>query len=634
MQIKSPQPLTIMVGKACIPVLARSVVVRRTIREVAQACVASHPDRRPVTRAVEADKLQLQRTYQRALLYVLALPLFGECSTVHLLNCLSKRKNAGEDSAVPWDAMRDQRRTSSPKSKRDARLKRIAMCAEQCHDAPIIEGVQEFEASVELQARLLQINQKGDAAAQLRHRNDHDGQAQSMVRTPIPWCETDPPLVFGRNGAFFGRSAIHPRDLTHVLALGGTGVGKTESITKPAVAAALEYQLNDGTKAAVLIIDPKAELIDKVKSVLAARGEMDRLHIVGQHPPTKMFTVDCQLSQSDRYQKLLAYVPSQSRSDHNAYWSQLSEATVRDFMQLEELYANKTGNQRLMATLARELKLPTAHEGGFWHALRDVLAYSCTGPQKLKSTSDLLRRYCRAAGIESSSMQVMQTYTGANDLIEQWNYVVMSAQSTIAALANPDLEKFVNLDILGASDEDHTDVAKLVDAGKVVLFCPEPKSAHDIAGKALKEKFYEASLARKNLRMGVFIVIDEFHRFVTDDVKSQSSEASFIDVCRAFRVNVFFATQALGSIKRALGSDAAAQNAVDVICQNTPTKAVFRCSDADTVSWLKTQIPHPADGSPHVIAVRPPSGLEPGEAYNLWADGTWGRQRARLTELA
>lgn len=634
MQIESPQPLTILVGKACTPVLFSSVIVRRIVRDVALACTAFHPDRRPATRVVEAEKLQRQRTYQRALLYVLALPLFGQCSTEHLLNCLIKRKNAEEDSVVPWDAVLDQHRAMSPQSKSDVRLKRIAMCAEQCHDTPMMDGVQEFEATVELQARLMQINQKGAATVQSIHLNDHDRQTQSMVRTPIPWCETDPPLVFGRNGAFFGYSEIHPRDLTHVLALGGTGVGKTESVTKPAVAAALAYQLGDGTKSAVLIIDPKAELIDKVKSVLAARGEMVRLHIVGQQPPTKMFTVDCKLSQSDRYQKLLAYVPSRSASSQNAYWHQLSEAAIRDFMQLEELYAKKTGNQRLMATLARELKLPTASKGGFWHALRDVLAHSCTGPQKLKSTSELLRRYCKAAGIASSSMQVMQSYTGATDLIEQWTYLVMSAQPTIAALANPDLERFVDLDILGPSDHVHTDVAELVEAGKVVLFCPEPKAAHDIAGKALKEKFYEASLARENLRMGVFIVIDEFHRFVTDDVKSQSSEASFIDVCRAFRVNVFFATQALGSIKRALGSDVAAQNAVDVICQNTPTKAVFRCSDADTVSWLKTQIPHPADGSPHVIAVRPPSGLEPGEAYNLWADGTWGRQRARLTDLA
>jgi hypothetical protein len=287
-----------------------------------------------------------------------------------------------------------------------------------------------------------------------------------------------------------------------------------------------------------------------------------------------------------------------------------------------------------MRTLVQGLKLATNKDGGYWQSLRDVLAYSCTGPQKLKETSELLRRHCRAAAIVSSSIQVMQTYTASDNLIEQWNYVVMSAQPTISALANPDLSLLVNLDILGDASHCGTDAAELMEASKVVIFCPQPKSAHDIAAKALKDKFYEASLSRKNLTMGVFIVVDEAHRFITDDPKSQSSEASFIDVCRAYRVNMILATQSLGSIKRALGSDTAAQNALDIICQNTPTKVVFRCSDADTVTWLKSQIPQPADGSPHVISVRPPSGLEPGEAYCLWADGTWSRQRARLSGLA
>lgn len=628
----SSTPLTVFVGSARIPVLVNSITFRRTIREAAQICVAGHPEKRPVSRSGQKAKDLLQQVYQRVLVQLLTMPLKDECSTTSLLACLNKRKHGSENTIVPWDPLRLHQRVLAIGSKRDARLKRLTVCEEQCSGLQIEEGVQEFEDSVELQARLQQINRK-DAVGSVSFLRS-DAALPSMIRTPIPWAETDPPLIFGLDGAFFGRSTVHPKDLTHVLALGGTGVGKTESVTKPAVAAALAYQLRDGTKAAVLVIDPKAELIDKVKAVLTARGEMDRLFVVGQHPPVKLFPVDSPLSQSDRFQKLKAYVPRSERGGQNDYWKQLGEAMVVDLMQLEEQYAKQTGDQRLMSTLAKELRLSTNQTAGYWTVLRDVLAYSCTGPVKLKATSHLLRRYCRAAGIVSSSMQVMDTYTGANDLIEQWNYVVMSAQAIITALANPDLEEYVNLDILGESEQPYTDVAELVDGSKVILFCPQPKSAHDIATKALKEKFYEASLARKNLRTGVFIIIDEFHRFVTDDAKSQSSEASFIDVCRAFRVNMFLATQALGSIKRALGSDTAAQNAVDVLCQNTPTKVIFRCSDVDTVSWLKTQIPHPADGSPHVISVRPPSGLAPGEAYNLWADGTWGRQRARLNGLA
>lgn len=632
MQINSSKQLTLLVGKTSIPVLVNSAGFRRAIREAAQKCVANHSGKGSDSRTVNRSKHLLQQAYQRGLTYLLTMQLNDELSTKRLLNCIDERRYGPESSMIPWDALRDLQTVLKRESKRDVRLKRIAHCEAHCRETQIDEGIQDFEDSVEFHFRILKVNlSKSDPSPE----HQLSGETKTtLVRTPIPWDAIDPPLVFGSDGAFFGRSAVHPRDLTHVLALGGTGVGKTESVTKPAVAAALAYELFDGTKSAVLVIDPKTELIEKVKSVLTARGEMNRLFVVGDHPPIKLFTSGSPLSQSDRLQKLRAYVPKADGSNKNEYWKQLGDSMLLDFMQLEEIYATKTGGHRLLRTLAVGLKLAIDDDRGYWQSLRDVLAYSCTGPQKLKETSELLRRHCRVASIVSSSMQVMQTYTASDSLIEQWNYVVMSAQPTIAALANPDLSLLVNLDILGDTNHSGTDVSELMEMSKVIIFCPQPKSSHDIAAKALKDKFYEASLSRKNLKMGVFIVIDEAHRFITDDPKSQSSEASFIDVCRAYRVNMILATQSLGSIKRALGSDNAAQDALDIICQNTPTKVVFRCNDTDTVIWLKSQIPQPADGSPHVISVRPPSGLEPGEAYNLWADGTWSRQRARLSGLA
>lgn len=60
MQNKSSMPLTILVGIARIPVLVNSAAFRRTIREAAQVSAERHPDRRPMTRAVQQEKRLLQ----------------------------------------------------------------------------------------------------------------------------------------------------------------------------------------------------------------------------------------------------------------------------------------------------------------------------------------------------------------------------------------------------------------------------------------------------------------------------------------------------------------------------------------------------------------------------------------------
>jgi hypothetical protein len=204
----------------------------------------------------------------------------------------------------------------------------------------------------------------------------------------------------------------------------------------------------------------------------------------------------------------------------------------------------------------------------------------------------------------------------------------MSAQSIVGTLASPDISRFVDLDVLAALTRPTIDIADLIDQGKVILFCPEPTVAHQVAAKAIKLKVYESVFDRENMEQPIFIVVDEAQTFLTD------SETSLIDRCRAYRAIVVVATQSIASLKHALGSTVAAQLATEIFAANTPSKFVYRSTDSETVAWLRTQLPPPPDGGVHVVDARRPAGLKPGESYFILADGTWGRGRAQLADVA
>jgi type IV secretory pathway TraG/TraD family ATPase VirD4 len=169
-----------------------------------------------------------------------------------------------------------------------------------------------------------------------------------------------------------------------------------------------------------------------------------------------------------------------------------------------------------------------------------------------------------------------------------------------------------------------------MDTGAVVVLQPEPRQASDLAARAIKAKWYEAATSRSDMERPVGVVCDEFQRFITLD--PVSGDANFLDTARAYRVNCVFATQSVAALELALGSGPKAKAAVAAILCNTPSKWFFASKDSATVQELRDLIP-PSPGGRHVVDVRPPAQLRPGEAYWSLANGQWGRGRANLAQL-
>lgn len=616
--------LIVLVGHEKVPLAVWSQTFRRLVRTAASFCATS----------VQAQKLKrtgyapnLAKQYRHALFYALTTPVNGICWTGTAIGEDTELNALNKDGSYFWNQLRAPYRSSGKNlaPNRKVRGLRIKAASLTCEFQIFQEAIKNLGSTYELQIKIGVPTPPTNEAINRR-------ASSPMIQPAVPWEDSDPSLKVGRQGSFFGYNELHPIKINNSLTVGGTGSGKSQSVVIPLLTSLLSYQLRDGKTAALLVVDPKRELESRVRSVLHERGELDRLVVMGECSAVSLFAKNSPLSMSDRLAKLQAVGPMVHPNGDHAYWENLGMGVLLDMMQLEKEFSENFQGQRLTALMCSELRLQGTTNAGYWQQLRALLAHSRTSRARQQEVDSLLRLMCLQAKIKSRSAQVMQVYTGDDEMMRQWCYAVQSAEPLVNALANPDLKPFVDLDPIPSHHDGYTDIAGLIESGKVIVFCPEPKEGHRIAAMALKQKYFESVFSRQDLRRPIGIVIDEAQKFITND--PETGEQSFLDRCRAYRCIVVMATQSISSLKYALGSNAAAESAIEIVLANTPTKFVMRTTDVDTVMWLKAQLPLSSDGDPHVIDVRRPNSLRPGEAYFLLADGTWGRKRANIVTLS
>jgi len=607
---------TIKIGQSKLTLQIQSQEFRILVRNTARLCAMQAIEQK---HRLSRNIPVLQKRYRDAIFCTLALNRAGEDLAESPIFEAYDFEDIDFWSVLEGSWNVSHRRLSPPNK---ARLRRINTASITCSVQILRDCIEGLEKALAFQKEIR--TQEGAAVGLKAHK-----KLKALIQVPIPWSEADPDLRVGVDGSFFGYSTLHPSVINNALAIGGTGSGKSQSVVLPLLKALLMYELRDGKEASLLVIDPKRELIAHVRSTLAERGESDRLVIIGDSMPVPLFTKDSTLSMSDRLAKLEIFAPTEHASGDHSYWKNLGMSVVRDLLQLEWAFSQNTGGKRLAALMCRELKLSHTESTGFWQYLRAMLAHSRTSKSSLKEVDTLLRSMCLQAHVETQAAQVMQVYAADDELMRQWCYAVQSAEPLINALANTDIARYVDLDPIQTDHSNHTDIPDLIEHGKVVLFCPEPTEGHRVAAMALKQKFFESVFSRADQRRPIGIVIDECQKFITND--SETGEQGFLDRCRAYRCLVVMATQSISSLKHALGSNSAAQTAIEIVTANTPSKFILRTTDVETVVWLKSQLPVASDGDPHVIDVRRPASLKPGEAYFLLANGTWGRRRAHLT---
>jgi hypothetical protein len=222
----------------------------------------------------------------------------------------------------------------------------------------------------------------------------------------------------------------------------------------------------------------------------------------------------------------------------------------------------------------------------------------------------------------------------------QFTFIEESVYSSIHATFNSlinefmDKEFFAKISINPFEGPDEMLLTReVIENGQIVVY--EPGIATSITtcvGKVLKASFFKALLVEERLNnpnaRQFFYFCDEFHRFITHD--EQSGEQSFLDRCRAYKVCCALATQSLSSLRYAFPGEKS-NEAVNILVTNTGTKLFFRSTDPGTTGTLMDLIPEPSGKDrPHVVRVRPPSTMQPGECYYVQVNGRVGRGQVHV----
>lgn len=612
----SAQTITAKIGRTQVPIRLCSYELRRLLRAAAQRCSLDSESLSGMTQ----HKLRILATNYRHGLFMLIAAKALSAARPELTE-FEEGDLVIDDGHVLEFLKEKIQDASLPERRRDALLARLQWVSLHCRLNSLQRSYSDLDVILLFQRRLGAVQHSPLVSTM-------GGTHRSlMIRESIPWEPSDPPLQVGVNGSFFGYSQLHPSELVNMLAIGGTGSGKTRSVVLPVLEALLRYRLHCGTTSSILIVDPKKELGSHTRRILGQLGELDRLVVIGEGKRLCAFPPGDTSSISDRLERLQSYCPAQGDQGDHTYWTNLAKSMLLDFMQLEDEFFRNTGGRRLTSVICQELGLQDAGSG-FWQQLRTLLNYSCSRSQKLVETDTMLRFVCQQGLVRSRAVRVLEMYNGDHELLRQWTYVVQSALPMLVSLANPDHAHAIDLDPVAPPHGEFLNVAELVESGSVILYCPQPSESDRLTTMLLKSAFYRSVFARKDMRRPIGVVVDEFQRFVSAD--KYSGEASFLDTVRSARGISVYATQSLASLSNALGKGQS--DTISVVTANTPSRVVLRTTDPETLAWLKTQIPGIVDG-PHILDIRRPATMRPGEGYLMLADGTWDRRRATLPKL-
>ncbi|MHB8240332.1 MAG: type IV secretory system conjugative DNA transfer family protein [Vulcanimicrobiaceae bacterium] len=470
----------------------------------------------------------------------------------------------------------------------------------------------------------------------------------------IEWSSHDPRFEIPEWRSL--NSAMRPQDMSrHFLILGETGSGKTKSAVIPLLKSALAYRSDDPERrASLLIIDPKFELREIIKHVMAETKDTRRLVEFGSSTSVDRrvpFFYDPGESESDiepreAVDQVLQLSPDatgQMLDTRNAFFSSSARDILVDLITLDSFVRTSLGTSTSIWRYWNRLdlkddksnaiqipKVPIDQKNYFSSILAFVRFAAGNQRDAWKAlhaagsdakVPDSLLEFCRGRREEGSN---------------EYGGVMQSCISFLTILANGTLAGNVSLDPLDKGN-DASDILmdECLDNGDIILYCPSRSATSAIAdaiGRSLKMQFFKATFRRKNKLRPIFYVCDEFQRFITAD--PDSGEQSFLDRCRAYRAICVGATPSLASLQHSLGASTSSYlggASLDIVLNNTGNKVFFRNTDIGTADRLMSLLPASKPNTPHVVAERPLATLSVGECYFLMSDGSWGRSRVELS---
>lgn len=447
---------------------------------------------------------------------------------------------------------------------------------------------------------------------------------------PVPYDETEPDFVFD-GGDMLQRQRIHPSKLLNTFITGATGMGKTYGGVIPLLQSFLAYRNSAQQAMSMLVIDPKQELLAVCESTLRQHHELNRLHILGRDSRMSYFGSESKLSLEDRYRHFFDIVGVKAQGEA-IVWQEKGHRLNLDMLEQDRSFSLLTGYSLFSIVLSLASGKNALHESS-WICLLKIYRLALGSDEAIRWMHLLISIvFGLFTDIEDFESVLKPFANGNQDMLAQLYYRVSNAEQICNVLGDPLVTNCINTDLY-PNDPKACSVDELLCLGKVMLLQTDGSYSGDITGRLVKARFFADVFNRSDMKIPVAFVADEFQRFITAD--RTTGEQSFLDRCRAYRVNCVLATQSIASIEFALTERGTVGSALatEIIIANTPTKLMFRCTDDMATKHLAQWLPPAPKNHIHVALVRPPSSLKTGYAYFL-LDGEWGFYQYKKRTLA
>lgn len=500
----------------------------------------------------------------------------------------------------------------------------------------------------------------------------------ARMNASIEFTGNEPPVPLLT--PLFGQAALKPKMLAmHTLITGMTGSGKTQSALLPLATSLLQYRLPGCAATGGLVIDPKGELLQKLRSVPSL---CDRIRVIGEDGVRfNAFEFEPQLSVFDRLSILRGMVDdSMGVSTDSAHWRAMGWDFVCKLYEAHAALSEKGMDffGRMYAILGTRRRMhdirmisiieETAHAGSVVAVSEqdetsdsrknesrmdqdivdkiNLVKGSCSlrkfalflnelgaSGDNIKTTSTTLSRLIQRHRLNCTNP--LEKFSFDSDLHRQLTYFAQAIGPQLTQLSDPALGDLVALDPLGNSGQIGTvSLAMMLDAGYIVLYQPRQfsENADGLMATVLRVLFQKYITRRANLQQPLVYVCDEFHRYVNCD--EQYGDDVFLSFCRSYRVMACLCTQSMAALQTAIAhkkSPGLAEYATRALLNNCGNRLWFRTIDPQTQLDVRAVYPFQESHSrPHILDVRPLAKLETGTAYFLTADGREGRERITL----
>jgi hypothetical protein len=437
----------------------------------------------------------------------------------------------------------------------------------------------------------------------------------------------------------------------HMTGTGETGSGKTQSIALPLLRGLIRYPEEPAYAAYAAAAGPNPEPLEHLRpALLIVDGKGELGPYVRQLAPNRVIH-DIRFPRPER---VLHLFEGRDAKRLDVFEITDSILALSRYYTLETLnsrdpYWIGTGADLIREQLGVDLTLERAGKREeFWDQLSQSSA--TIKPDGLKACREnYMQPFAALLGLPSSDLELLGEYhelalkfgIPEHQLIRTRSYIGLShhAQATaacvqsvvsriLAEVSSPELANMVSVNPFQPPPAKRwLSINKAMRDGEIILCTPgEGDPIADLAAMALKSLYFRMTFQKPLPARPVVYLVDEAQRFITDG--ELDGEQNWLDRARAYRGIGILLSQSISSLRyrlATLGNDQLSHHALQIMLTNCGTQFYFRTTDLEVNDRLIRLLPGPPQRElPHIVQMRPPSGLPTGHCYYI-KPGGWGR---------